>query len=259
MDPRRIGASLALAALALAGALVAMPAASQLDEAIDVRTRAQQEGARSQERVDALADETDAMLREYRTLLQRAEALRVYNRQLSRLLESQQRELASLRGEIEGITIVGREITPLLLRMIDSLDAFVELDVPFLAEERRRRVEGLRALMLRADVTDAEKFRRVLEAYQIENDYGRSIEAYRTALELEGERRQVECLRVGRTALYCQTLDGSRLGMWDPRARRWRPLDERFRPALRRGLRMARKQAAPDLLDLPLPVAEDAS
>ncbi len=258
MDPRRPGASLALAALALAGALVATPAASQLDEAIDARTRAQQEGARSQERVDALADETDAMLGEYRVLLQRAEALRVYNRQLSRLLESQQREMASLRGEIDGVTIVGREITPLLLRMIESLDAFVALDVPFLAEERRRRVEALRALMLRADVTDAEKFRRVLEAYQIENDYGRTIEAYEGRLVGEGDARTVTFLRVGRLTLVYQNLDGSESGVWDRKTKSWLPLGGEHRVPIRQGLRIARKQAAPDLLRLPVPTAEDA-
>ena len=237
---------------------LACPALAQLDETIGLRTRAQAEGSASQGRIDAISDETDQMLAQYRSALQRIEALRVYNQQLSELVDAQQQEKVQVRGEIESVTIVNREITPLMLRMIESLDAFVSLDVPFLLSERTRRVEGLREMMSRPDVTEAEKFRRVLEAYQIENDYGRSIEAYRSALDEGGSVREVEFLRIGRTALYYQTLDGSEMGRWDQKDRHWVPMDASYRSALRQGLRMARKQAAPNLLLLPIPAAENA-
>jgi len=237
---------------------LACPALAQLDETIGLRTRAQAEGSASQGRIDAISDETDQMLAQYRSALQRIEALRVYNQQLSELVDAQQQEKVQVRGEIESVTIVNREITPLMLRMIESLDAFVSLDVPFLLSERTRRVEGLREMMSRPDVTEAEKFRRVLEAYQIENDYGRSIEAYRAALDEGGSVREVEFLRIGRTALYYQTLDGSEMGRWDQKDRHWVPMDASYRSALRQGLRMARKQAAPNLLLLPIPAAENA-
>ena len=111
--------------------------------------------------------------------------------------------------------------------------------------------------MDRADVTNAEKYRRILEAFQIENEYGRTIEAYRGSLDRGGESLPVDFLRVGRVALVYQTLDASELGAWDQAAGQWQPLDRSYRGALRKGLRIARKQAAPDLLRLPVAAAED--
>jgi len=244
----------------LGAAIFAPPSAEAqaLKEAIEVRNQANEAGASSQDRIDRIADQTDELLRKYREELQQIEALRVYNRQLEKLLESQQQEQASLREQLDNVTVVGREVTPLMLQMVDSLDQFVGLDIPFLLEERRERVAGLKELMDRADVTDAERYRRILEAYQIENDFGRTIEAYRGSLEGEGEGRTVDFLRVGRVALLYQTLDGREVGAWNQSERTWQQLDGSFRPAIRQGLRIARKQAAPDLLRLPVPAAEDA-
>jgi hypothetical protein len=140
--------------------------------------------------------------------------------------------------------------------MLDSLEAFVELDLPFLPEERSRRVEGLGEMMARSDVTVAEKYRRILEAYQVENEYGRTIEAYQGSVEIDGESRTVDFLRIGRLVLLYQTLDGEDTGMWDATAENWVELGGRYRQPVRQGLRMARKQAAPDLIAVPVPVAE---
>jgi hypothetical protein len=140
-----------------------------------------------------------------------------------------------------------------MLRMIDALSTFVSLDVPFLEEERAERILDLQKLMHRADVTEAEKYRRIMEAYQIENEYGRTIEAYRSTLARDDKEVTVNFLRVGRIALVYQTLDESEAGVWNQDSRRWEPLEASFRSAIREGLRIARKQTAPDLIRLPLP------
>jgi hypothetical protein len=256
---RRGWCSAALAVCAAAWLATPTPVgAGALDKALEVRANANEASVASQGRIDKIADETDALLQEYREELQQVEALRVYNEQLAKLLASQESEKASLREQIEDVTVVGREVTPLMLRMLESLDEFVKLDVPFLLDERRERVERLKELMDRADVTNAEKYRRILEAYQIENDFGRTIEAYRGSLEGDGGNRTVDFLRVGRVALLYETLDGKEVGAWSQADRAWQKLDGQYRPAIRQGLRIARKQAAPDLLRLPIPAAEDA-
>ena len=112
--------------------------------------------------------------------------------------------------------------------------------------------------MSRADVSNAEKYRAIMEAYQIENEYGRSIEAYRSTIESDGETKTVDFLRFGRIALVYQTLDGSESRVWDQQQRAWVPLDDSYRTSIRDGLRIARRQSAPDLIRLPLPAAQDA-
>ncbi len=226
----------------------------QLDQAVGQRIERNQARVTSQKKIDLYSDETDKLTAEYRSALQQIGSLRVYNRQLSGLIASQQEEVSSLRDQLDNIALVGRQVTPLMLEMIDALASFIELDVPFLLHERTERVEELRDLMARADVTDAERYRRILEAYQIENEYGRTIEAYKAELEDGGRSRTVDFLRIGRVVLLYQTIDGSETGSWDQRQGAWIPASD-FQSGVRQGLRIARKQAAPDLLRLPVPAA----
>ena len=224
---------------------------------MSIRAKGNSSSQKSQKRIDKLSEETDVMLTEYRSTLSQVDALRVYNRQVEELIAAQEEEIASLQGQIDGVELVGRQITPLMLKMIDGLNAFVDLDVPFLLDERTNRVEGLRELMVRADITDAEKYRKIMEAYQIENEFGRTIEAYAGPIEEGGTTREVNFLRVGRIALVYQTKDGIEVGAWDQSAGNWVQLGNEFRTPIRLGIRIARKQAAPDLITLPMPAAED--
>jgi hypothetical protein len=227
--------------------------AESLDAAKSVRKRGNVEGVASQKRIDEISDETETLFARYSNALRQTDSIRVYNRQMRELIASQEAELSSLREQLDRVEIVGRSVTPLMLRMIDALAALVELDLPFLLEERTERIAALRNLMTRADVTNAEKYRGIMEAYQIENEYGRTIEAYRSNLKRGDREIKVDILRFGRIALVYQTLDGAEAGVWDQEAHAWSPLDPSYRTAIRQGLRIARKQAAPDLIRLPLP------
>jgi hypothetical protein len=224
-----------------------------LDDAVEIRGQANSELSEMQGRIEALSDATDDLLTQYQSALRQHESLLIYNRQLESLIAAQEVERASLVEQIDQVELVSRDVTPLMLRMIDALIAFVSLDVPFLEEERSERILDLRKLMHRADVTEAEKYRHIMEAYQIENEYGRTIEAYRSTLAQDDKEVTVDFLRVGRIALIYQTLDESEAGVWNQQTRSWEPLDRSFRSAIRDGLRIARKQSAPDLIRLPLP------
>jgi hypothetical protein len=166
--------------------------------------------------------------------------------------------MTSLREQLDDVELVGREVTPLMLGMIDAVENFVELDVPFLLDERTERMKTLNEVMVRSDVTNAERYRRIIEAYQIENEYGRTIEAYQGQIvDPGGQTRQVDYLRIGRVVFLYQTLDGNQTGVWDTKSKSWIDASE-YDDAVRLGLRMARKQTAPDMLRLPVPAAEVA-
>jgi Protein of unknown function (DUF3450) len=237
----------------LATCLIPLAATAQeLDKPIELREEANAEGQASQKRVEDIASTTDGLIAEYRLTNKKIESLNIFNRQLNEVIISQNEELASLQVQIDSVEEVGRAVTPLMLKMIDALDKFVALDVPFLAEERKARVDQLRVLMRRSDVADAERYRRILEAYQIENDYGRTIDATPGTIDKNGAEVPVDFLRVGRIALMYQTRDGTEVGAWNQSTRSWEPVDG-YENWMSEGLRVAKKQSAPQLIRVPLP------
>ena len=235
----------------------ALPAyAEPLNDAINTEQAINNAAIQSQKTINKLSDKTQKMLEQYRSASHQTETLITYNKHLKDLLNSQETEKTSLEQQLKDIENTQREIVPLILRMLDSLEQFISLDLPFLPEERKQRLTKLKAMMIRADVTHAEKFRRIVEAYQVENDYGNTIEAYRADLTIKGVSSSVDFLRLGRIALYYQRLDGSETGYWDKEQKQWQTLSADYRNDIRNGLRIARKETAPDLLTLPIPAAE---
>ena len=198
--------------------------------------------------------ETDSLIAEYRLTNKKIESLQIFNRQLRQVIDSQNEGLASLQRQIDGVEEVGRAVTPLMLKMIEALDQFVKFDVPFLADERQARVDSLRVLMRRSDVAEPERYRRILEAYQIENDYGRTIDAHAGTIQKDSLEVPVDFLRIGRIGLLYKTRDAEEYGAWDQASRAWTTLDKsEYSNAIDEGLRVAKKQAAPQLIRIPLP------
>lgn len=232
--------------------------ADALSKTIQTEGAISSNAIKSQKKIDGLDDRTRKMLEKYRSATRQTKTLLTYNDHLKALLDSQESEKASLEQQLEQIETTQREIVPLIINMQQSLEQFVQLDLPFLPEERQQRMTRLKEMMTRADVTNAEKFRRIIEAYQIENDYGNTIEAYRANIELQGKTSSVDFLRLGRIALYYQRLDGSETGFWNNQEKRWETLSADYRNSIRQGLRIARKEAAPDLLTLPVSTATGA-
>ena len=212
----------------------------------------QGDAAAAQQRIEQLDDASREALQRYRDAVLQSRQLRDYNTRMAAMVDGQRSELASLEEQLASIEQTQRAVLPLLQQMVSSLETFVALDVPFLPEERSTRITQLRSLLDRADVSVAEKYRRVIEAYQIESDYGRTLEAWRGSLEDGDSARTVEFLRLGRVMLYYQSLDGREQGYWDAAEQRWASLPGSYRRRLEQGIRIARQQQTPELLRLPL-------
>ncbi len=227
---------------------------SQILETQTERTLIAQE---SQVRVDKVVTQTRSMEDQYRANLKEIDGLRIYNKLLELQIENQERVKVDLEQSIANVAIVNRQIVPVMTRMIDSLEQFIALDVPFLNQERTDRVEALKELMSRQDVTVAEKFRKVTEAYQIENDYGRTIETYKDTLDLDGAILELDFLRIGRIALMYQSVDGKISGVWNQDTQSWDDASSQ-RNQIKLGLRIAKKQVPPDLVILPVDSPEAA-
>ncbi|MFU8820188.1 MAG: DUF3450 domain-containing protein [Gammaproteobacteria bacterium] len=237
--------------------LVSVASAQQLNQVLDQGERRIRLAQESQQRVDTVVNQTRSLGDQYRQILREIEGLGVYNTLLERQVARQAEQKTQVRASIDQVTVIKRQIVPLMDRMIAGLEQFVALDVPFLEEERKNRVSNLQSLLERQDVSVAEKFRRVMEAYQIENEYGRTIENYKGSLEIDGLVREVDFLRIGRVTLVYQTTDGQNQGVWDQGNGQWVALGGEYRNRIRQGLRVARRQIAPELLLLPVPAPED--
>ena len=229
------------------------PAQGGGSPAVDATVQANNAAKAAQARIDALDDQTRSMLERYRGAIWQAQQLKVYAEQIEPLLATQEAERAALAAQARDLATSTRDLTPLLLKMIDSLDKFIALDLPFLLAERRERVAGLKRLMTDPSVTQGEKYRRVVEAYRIEGDYGRVFGAERMELDAEGAKKLVDVLRVGRTAMYALTLDGREALAWDVPSKRWTALAAQHRGEIREALRIARETAAPLVVTLPVP------
>ena len=248
---RSLSLSLLTASIA-ASISVGAFAATGLNDAQKKQTESDAASAHSQKKVSALAEKTQELLENYRTTLRKIENTKLYNQQVSKMIDSQNKEMVSIKKQTEDLKGINRDIVPLMSKMIATLESFTSLDMPFLQEERKKRVESLKVMMTRADVTTSEKYRRILEAYQVENEYGRTIEAYRGSKKIDGRDLSVDYLRVGRVALIYQSLDGEKSGQYDNRSKKWIDLDSDFKKSIQTALKVAKKQTAPNLLHLPV-------
>jgi septal ring factor EnvC (AmiA/AmiB activator) len=213
----------------------------------------------SQQKIDTIADQTASLLNDFKVVNKQIEGLRVYNSQLEKQLANQLTVISQLEESIANVTVMERQIQPLILKMLDGLEQFVALDVPFHKQEREERLAMLRNNQERADISVSEKFRQVLEAYKIESEYGRKIDTYKDTLNVGGQEREVNVFRVGRVALMYQTTDTELSGAWDQRQQAWVELDSgEYRSAILKGIRIAKKQASIDVLNLPILAPEAA-
>jgi len=250
-----IRALAAVAALALAATVPQVPAQNDaLSKSLDATQRAQQASVASQKRVDQLDDQTRALLERYRAATWQTQQLNVYAQQLNELLTQQTAQIASLRQQLADLDRAGEDLMPLMLRMTDSLEKFVALDLPFLRDERHERIANLKQALGDPQVNAGEKFRRILEAYQIEVEYGRTLGVER--IDVDGSTMDV--LRVGRIGLYALTPDGGDPKMWNAQTKKWEALSRGNAVAIRDGLKMAREMTAVNLLELPVATAGSA-
>ena len=219
-----------------------------------------QSAKKSQVTVDRIADQTDSLLQEFKQVNKQIENLRVYNSQLERQIASQKRIMAELKESISNATVIERGVTPLMISMLASLEDFIKLDMPFKKEDRLDAVSDLEINLDSAKFSAAEKFRQILELYDIESDYSLSIESYRDLIDInsDGSGVEVDMLRVGRVALMYQTKDKSQSGAWNKETGSWEELGSEYRRPIDQGIRIAKKINTQDVMEMPIMAPEVA-
>jgi hypothetical protein len=246
---KRVGFLGSAAAIA---ALAAAPAFAQFSSALQESEATAREAKASQQRIDQLDDQTAVLLNDYRANLKQLEAARRYNASLTRQIEAQQRQIARIQSDIENVEGLQRAMQPLMEDMLAKFEQVVAADIPFDLADRQDRVGRLKTMMNNPEVTAAQRYRLIVEAYQIENEFGRTIGASEGVIDHNGQELAGEFLRIGRIALVFKTPDDSVLKIWDRDQGGWIDLNKSYLPDIKLGIRMAREQTAPDLLPVPV-------
>ena len=226
--------------------------AAKLEDSQKVVKATNTSAASSQQKIDQLSRDSEALLQEYRRLRNGIEYQDAYTLELQQLDASQKQQIETLQRQIEDARITQQRIVPLMRSMADALEKFVVLDLPFHHEQRISSVLQLKQRLQQPGLSISARFRLLLEAYQLEQDYGLNIEAWRGPLQLQDEQLSVEYLRIGRIALYYQSLDGKNSGYWDTASQTWHTLAAQYNQPIAAAMRVAKNQSAPQLLSLPM-------
>lgn len=256
MFNKKIQKSLVASALAGSLAFAGSAAATDLKDLHQANSQIQRAAVQSQEKINTIYEQTQELLGEYRVVVVQTENLKVYNDFLQTLVNDQQRQISSLQRQMDDLENTNKGTVPLMFRMIDALEQFVNADIPLRTERRLERVEKLRELMERSDVQRSEQYRQILEAYSIEMGYGTEMAAFQGTLNFEGQEITVDYLSVGRLALVAQSLDGNAAWAYNKETKSWEKLPDSYMNSITNLIKMSRREATPDMDRVPLFAAE---
>jgi hypothetical protein len=213
----------------------------------------------SQNTISASSDRAFELQGDIEVLTLEIENLKVYKQHLTTLIDSQNQELASLAKQQNEIIETRQSIVPLMYQMLDDLDRYIEQDMPIRKQARQQRVAALRILMTDANISDSEKYRRILEAYQIELDYVNKLDVYVSLVDIAGAFREVEQLYLGHLSLVARSLDKQHYWYWSNDDKAWIMVESSLHSPLENAYRVAHKEVTPSLLRLPLSVTPSMS
>ena len=222
---------------------------SDMESVLEVGRDNQKLSAQSQNKIDSTERQTDKIVNEWKAVSKQVEGLKLYNEQKRIQIKAQLDLMDKLDEQLVQVVVMQRQIPPLAQRMLESLESFIVLDTPFRVEERQNRIDLVRASLAKPKVTASEQVRQVLEAYNIEAEYGRKIDTYESAL-VDGT--VVNILVIGRIGMFYQTKDEQSSGRWNNETNSWDDLPGSYRKPIRDGIRMAKKLAPTDMLLMPV-------
>ena len=223
-----------------------------VDQTINTQVEASNVSIEIQNKIDELDIESKKIYFDYKDTLNEFNSLKNYDDQLSKIIDAQIIEISSINEQLDSLDSINIDILPLLKRMVDSLSKFITLDIPFLIEERKLRLQDLDTLIVRADVTTAEKFRKIFEAYQLEANFGKTIESYQGFLTIKESEKAVDYFRLGRLGLYYRTPNGKETGYWNSNSQQWVHEGSSLDDEIKAALDIANRQSPPNFIKLPV-------
>ena len=200
---------------------------AELEQILNENSETITDSGQSQDTIDDLQLEKDSLLAEWKVTVKQVEGLKIYNAQKRRQIKAQEERLVLLDEQTIAVEKMQRQVPPVMKTALQDLLVFINDDVPFLMDERNKRIAQVLATFDNPKVTASENVRQVLEAYNIEREHGRTIETYEDSIVLDGEEKTTSCSTCnGKGYVGCAACDGTGLkngwlftvkGGWGPR------------------------------------------
>lgn len=214
-------------------------------EAIDIRQSTQKQ--------------RDQWRKKRERLLARLEELQDQNAQLQKehdalkqAIGEEQKRLNEKKDQLADIEEISSHIQPFLNELLQKIDIQASQGLPFLLQERQDRLQELKEINADPEVSNSEKYRKIMEALLIEAEYGFTTEVYQKDISVQGEEVLVDVFRLGRLNLFYLSLDRESCGSYNIAEKSWEPLSSVYLRDVRAAVEIATKRRTAELLTLPL-------
>jgi Protein of unknown function (DUF3450) len=223
--------------------------AKQISETVDKTLKTHQDIQKKQDDWSREQAELSARYRAAKANVEFLEKRKAIEEEDVRTLDQSIAELE--RRMVESVRL-NDSLEDTLQIVVDRLERFVAGDLPFLMEERNARIASVKEVIAKPGVTGAEKLRRVLEALQVEANYGNLVEVYQEKIMVGDEEVYADMVRVGRLSVFWRTPDGKRVGEYDRAQHKWVPLEEKYVRVINETREMALRLRSTEVVMLPL-------
>jgi len=207
---------------------------------------------KTQQKLDIWEQKKTKLIARYDRLKQEAQFLDMQNKALTDEKLKHQKRLSSLVLQKQESVKIEKDMLPFLRNVLARLGKLISNGLPFLHRERRVRIEKLKKIMDNADVSIAEKYRKIMEALFIEAGYGNTTEILRKKIKISGHQVVENVFRLGRISLFSLSLDHKSAAYFNMAENKWLPLDKKYITPIYAAMEMSRKQRSAELVSLPI-------
>ena len=167
-------------------------------------------------------------------------------------VENEIRAVCLLEERLAQVEKVRVALDPLIEVLYAQLEEAVQTDLPFLKEERRRRLSFLRQELDKTKKGLGHRLGRLLEALQVEALYGQHLDVKEVVAVIDGVQHQVTTFLLGRLALFRISQDNRLVQRFDKKNNAWMTIPAENARELRKAIDITTKKRVTAVVELPV-------
>ena len=206
----------------------------------------------TQKKQEAWAEEKNDLTARYRAAMAQVDYLDKTRAFEQKEVNSLDASIAELNRRMVESVKLKDNLEDTLNVVVDHLENRVNKDIPFLMNERRERIASVREAIAKPELSAAEKLRRVLEALQVEANYGNTVDVSQERIKVGDEEISADIIRIGRVSVFWRSPDGNRVGEFDRGTGQWVEMDHKYAHVISDVREMVMRLRSTKVVTLPL-------